>query len=81
MATYTNNCIKSKLNEGVLEVTAGEKESNKPYQLPDLSGGAMKEISEENSASESCDIKKLSEYLIKEQNKALRDSITSIKKN
>jgi hypothetical protein len=40
----------------------------------------MKEISEENSASESCDIKNLSQYLItKEQNKALRDSITSIK--
>jgi hypothetical protein len=39
----------------------------------------MKEIWKENSASESCDIKNLSEYLIKEQNKALRDSTTSIK--
>jgi hypothetical protein len=39
----------------------------------------MKEISKENSASESCDIKNLSEYQIKKQNKALRDSITSIK--
>jgi hypothetical protein len=73
MATYTNYCIKGKLNEEVTEVTAGEKESNKPYQSPRLSGGVMKEISKENSASESCDIKNLLEYIIKKQNKALRD--------
>jgi hypothetical protein len=28
-------------------------------------GGAMKEMSKENSAAESCDVKKLLEYLIK----------------
>jgi hypothetical protein len=39
----------------------------------------MKEISKENSASESCDITNLLEYLKKEQNEALRDNIESIK--
>jgi gas vesicle protein len=78
MSAYTNNYFKGKLNEEVLEVTAGENESNKPYQSPDLSSGVMKEISKENSASKSCDIMNLLQYLIKEQNKALRNSITSI---
>jgi hypothetical protein len=52
-------------------------------------GGDMKETPNENSAAEYADIKKLLEYLtkvnkeknysIKEQNKVLRDSLTSMK--
>jgi hypothetical protein len=61
MATYTDNCIESKLNEDVLEATAGKRDSVSPYQSPELSSRLMKKTSKENSAAEYDDIKKLLE--------------------
>jgi hypothetical protein len=88
MAKHTYNWSKAELNENVSEFMAGERDSVSPYQSPDLSSRLMRERPEEISAAEYYDIKKLFEYLIKEnkdhkdsikeQNKVLRDSITSI---
>jgi hypothetical protein len=69
MTTYTGNCIEGKIQEDVLEVTAGERDSDSPYQSPELPNGNTKETSKRMSASECNEIKKLLEYIIKE-NKA-----------
>jgi hypothetical protein len=58
MATYTNNCIKGKLNEEVLVFTAGERDRNVPYHLKERSKGNFK--------ADLNEIKKLLVYMIKE---------------
>jgi hypothetical protein len=42
MATYTINCIKGNLNEGVLVFNAGNGDRNVPYHLKERSKGNFK---------------------------------------